>query len=284
MRRPVILAHGIAPFDALWCPVLRPGVRRHLNPHDKFDYFTGIASYLQVHGYSVYSPRVPWAATATERAAALKMRVDGIRARTGADKVHIIAHSMGGLDARHMIVDFDMADHVATLTTVGTPHRGTSFANVGLAKMGWLIGAAKACGVDLAGFWNFSTEAAAAFNDRALDAEAQNPVHYATYAAHQDYAHVFTPLKLSWRIIAKREGPNDGLVPMTSAAWTDRLKDKVVRQETFPIPADHLNELAWWDLSKLRPPRQPRKPFKAAVRDVYLKMARDADQTTNPST
>ena len=90
--------------------------------------------------------------------------------------------------------------------------------------------------------------------------------------------------KLSWKIITKREGPNDGLVPVTSAAWTDRLKDKVVRQEAFPVLADHLNELAWWDLSELRPPRQPRKPFKAAVHDVYLKMARDAYQTTNPST
>lgn len=284
MRRPVILAHGIAPFDALWRPVLRPGVRKHLSPHDKFDYFAGIASYLQAHGYSVYSPRVPWASTASERAAALKARVGEIRARTGADKVHIIAHSMGGLDARHMIVDFDMADRVATLTTVGTPHHGTSFANVGLAKMDWLIGAAQACGFDLAGFRNFSTEAAAVFNDRALDAEAQNPVHYATYAAHQDYAQVLTPLKLSWRIIAKREGPNDGLVAVTSAAWTDRLKDKVVRQETFPVPADHLNELAWWDLSGLHPLGQLRKPFKDAIRDVYLKMARDADQTTNSST
>ena len=283
MRRPVILAHGIAPFDALWRPVLRPGVRKHLSPHDKFDYFAGIASYLQAHGYSVYSPRVPWAATASERAAVLRARIGEIRVRTGADKVHIIAHSMGGLDARHLIVDFDMADRVATLTTVGTPHRGTSFANVGLAKMDWLIGAAQVCGFDLAGFRNFSTEAAAAFNDRALDAEAQNPVHYATYAAQQDYAQVLTPLKLSWRIIAKREGPNDGLVAVTSAAWTDRLKDKVVRQETFPVLADHLNELAWWDLSELRPLRQLRKPFKDAIRDVYLKMAHDADQTTNSS-
>lgn len=283
MRKPVVLAHGIAPFDALWRPVLRAGVRRRLQPHDKFDYFAGIASYLQAHGYSVYSPRVPWAAAASERAAALKARVGEIRARTGADKVHIIAHSMGGLDARHMIVDFGMADRVATLTTVGTPHRGTSFANVGLAKMGWMIGAAKPFGLDLAGFRNFSTEAAAAFNDRVLDAEAQNPVHYATYAAHQDYAQVLTPLKLSWKIITKREGPNDGLVPVTSAAWTDRLKDKVVRQEAFPVLADHLNELAWWDLSELRQPRVPRKSFKAAVRDVYLKMARDADQAINPS-
>jgi triacylglycerol esterase/lipase EstA (alpha/beta hydrolase family) len=42
--------------------------------------------------------------------------------------VHIIAHSMGGLDARHLIVDIvTMADKVGTLATIGTPHLGTSF-------------------------------------------------------------------------------------------------------------------------------------------------------------
>jgi len=58
------------------------------------------------------------------------------------------------------------------------------------------------------------------------------------------------------------------------------LGSKTVRQESFPVPADHLNELAWWDLSELRRPRQRRQPFKEAVRAAYLKMARDAEQAT----
>ena len=280
MSAPIVLAHGIAPFDAPYRPLLNIGLRKLFNPHDKFDYFNGIASHLCHHGYTVFAPRVPFAADVEHRAAKLKDHVNSILTQTGADKVHIIAHSMGGLDARHMIVNGEMADRVATLTTIGTPHRGTSFADVGLAKAGWLIGLLGAFKLDIAGFSNLSTEDTAAFNEQALDAEAQNPVHYTTYAASQDYPQILTPLKLSWKIIAAREGPNDGLVPLTSAAWTDKLGSKTVRQESFPVPADHLNELAWWDLSELRRPRQRRQPFKEAVRAAYLKMARDAEQAT----
>lgn len=213
-----------------------------------------------------------------KRARALKHRVEAILERTGANRVHIIAHSMGGLDARHMIVDFDMADRVATLTTINTPHRGTSFADVGLAKVDWLIGFTGNFGLNLEGFRDLSTKATAAFNARALNAEARNPVRYTTYAAHQCHARIFTPLKLPWKIIAGREGANDGLVPLTSAAWTDKLGSKTVRQGAFPVPADHLNELAWWEPCELRAPRQVRKPFKNKVRDAYLKMVRDAER------
>ena len=275
---PIILAHGIVPFDALYRPLLQVGLRRFLRQPDKYDYFSGIAGHLENHGYTVFAPRVPFAAQVHKRALVLKRRIEVILESTGADRVHIIAHSMGGLDARHMIVDFDMADHVATLTTIGTPHRGTTFADFGLAKVNWLIGFTGAFGLNLEGFRDLSTEATTAFNERALDTESQNPVRYATYAAHQGYARIFTPLKPPWKYIARREGDNDGLVSVTSAAWTDRLGSKTVRQEAFPVPADHLNELAWWEPCELRAPRQARKPFKNKVRDAYLKMVRDAER------
>ncbi len=275
---PIILAHGIVPFDALYRPLLQTGLRRLLRQHDKYDYFSGIAGHLENHGYTVFAPRVPFAAQVHSRALALKRRTEFILESTGSDRVHIIAHSMGGLDARHMIVDFDMADHVATLTTIGTPHRGTSFADFGLAKVNWLIGFTGLFGLNLEGFRDLSTEAAAAFNERALKAEERNPVRYSTYAAHQSYGRIFTPLKLPWKYIAGREGDNDGLVSVTSAAWTDRLGSKTVRQEAFPVPADHLNELAWWEPCELRAPRQARRPFKKKIRDVYLKMVRDAER------
>ncbi|MCY3555881.1 MAG: alpha/beta fold hydrolase [Gemmatimonadetes bacterium] len=275
---PIILAHGIVPFDALYRPLLQAGLRRLLRQPDKYDYFSGIAGHLENHGYTVFAPRVPFAAQVHKRALALKRRIEVILESTGADRVHIIAHSMGGLDARHMIVDFDMADHVATLTTIGTPHCGTCFADFGLAKVNWLIGFTSLFGLNLEGFRDLSTEAAAAFNERALNAEAQNHVRYATYAAHQRHGRIFTPLKLPWKYIARREGDNDGLVSVTSAAWTDRLGSKTVRQEAFPVPADHLNELAWWEPCELRAPRQARRPFKNKIRDAYLKMVRDAER------
>lgn len=47
-------------------------------------------------------------------------------------RVHIVAHSMGGLDARHAISSLGYASKVASLTTIGTPHRGTRVADIAL--------------------------------------------------------------------------------------------------------------------------------------------------------
>jgi hypothetical protein len=42
-------------------------------------------------------------------------------------RVHLIAHSRGGMDARWVIAQPGMADKIASLTTIGTAHRGTTF-------------------------------------------------------------------------------------------------------------------------------------------------------------
>src|SRR5580700_11368315 len=44
------------------------------------------------------------------------------------EKVVVIAHSMGGLDARYMISRLGMAPRVAALATIASPHRGDAFA------------------------------------------------------------------------------------------------------------------------------------------------------------
>ena len=48
---------------------------------------------------------------------------------TGARKLNLIAQSMGGLDARFAISRLGMADRIATLVTVSTPHRGSAIAD-----------------------------------------------------------------------------------------------------------------------------------------------------------
>ena len=55
-------------------------------------------------------------------------RIEEIKKETGCEKVNIIAHSKGGLDARYAIAQGAWAD-VASLTTINTPHRGCEFAD-----------------------------------------------------------------------------------------------------------------------------------------------------------
>jgi len=57
-----------------------------------------------------------------DNAAALKINIR----ETNSGKVNIIAHPKGGLDTRYMISSLKMAEHVASLTTVSTPHRGSA--------------------------------------------------------------------------------------------------------------------------------------------------------------
>src|SRR5262249_930507 len=59
------------------------------------------------------------------RARQLKEQIE----KTGWKKFNIIAHSAGGLDSRYMISKLGMADRVASLTTVSSPHRGVWYAD-----------------------------------------------------------------------------------------------------------------------------------------------------------
>lgn len=58
-----------------------------------------------------------------ERGAELYAQIQEILNATGARKVHLIGHSQGGLDAR-LLVHLGMATDIASITTIGTPHRG----------------------------------------------------------------------------------------------------------------------------------------------------------------
>jgi len=56
--------------------------------------------------------------------------VDHVLEKTGAPKVYLVAHSMGGLICRSLIQKYwkeDSTDKIAKLFTYGTPHRGINF-------------------------------------------------------------------------------------------------------------------------------------------------------------
>lgn len=59
--------------------------------------------------------------------------VEALRKATGADKVAIVAHSMGGLVARAYLRRHGAA-HVARVITLGTPHHGTGLASFGVGS------------------------------------------------------------------------------------------------------------------------------------------------------
>lgn len=287
---PIVLAHGIARFDFLLANLLRTlnlfGIDLLL-PTDGLNYFKGIARSLRDNGFDVYQSQVSFAAPLAKRAEDLRDEVNKALSLKNEQKVNIIAHSMGGLDARYMIANLGMAERVATLTTIGTPHLGTSFADWGIANEGDELIKALQNVLDLRGFEDLTTKACAAFNDSARNNEAKNGVVYQTYAASEEQATVFSPLQGSWKIIHDAEGENDGLVPVTSQRWVAELVSddgttKTVKQKQFPVAADHLNEVGWWDLQELRNLHgwnlsmlHAIGDYEKSIRDIYLNIARE---------
>lgn len=285
---PIVLAHGIARFDHLKNSLLRR-VNLYLVEFglllDGFHYFKGIGSHLWEHGYSAYPTSVGFAEPLSERGRRLRCEVERVLEDTKRDKVHIIAHSMGGLDARWMIANEGMEGHVASLNTIGTPHNGSAFADWWEERKSWDIVEDLEDVVDLGGFQDLTRDATLDFNREVEAREAKNDVVYRTYASYEFSERVFYPLRRSWRVISEREGKNDGLVSVASQAWTSSLSDgaggsKSVHQYDFPVRADHLNQLAWWNLNQLHDVKwwqrgllRKKARYEAKVRDLYVEIA-----------
>ena len=239
---------------------------------DRLHYFKGIASYLERHGYDVHHTSVSFAAGVEKRATELAVQIRQILAETGQEKVHIIGHSMGGLDARQMLYqERAMAASVASVTSIGTPHNGTVLTDYALANGGEDVLAALRPFFDLDGFLTLTQTKRLAFNEVAEAWEASNPVLYQTYAGSQAFENIMLLMKGTYQFIYEQAGENDGLVPVSSQLWTTELVAadgtvKQIAQRPFPVPVDHINEVGWWDLQELSSPHWWRRGLRKRKR------------------
>lgn len=91
---------------------------------------------LAAQGYGVHTINLePVHADIGSHAAHIEARVRGILAATGAARVVLACHSMGGLAARAYLRAHPLAP-VAQLITLGTPHRGTASARIAWGPAG----------------------------------------------------------------------------------------------------------------------------------------------------
>ncbi len=217
---PVILVHGLFGFD-------RMGIAGA-----KLDYFRGIAKHLETLGCHAHAVKLPRALSVPERAREL---CDAIAA-LGHEQVDLIAHSMGGLDARYALAHLGLASRVRSLVTVGTPHRGTPIAD--LASEGPLAIARKAIaalGVPMTAIDWLTTSALERFNRETLDVAG---VRYACVVGgiRDDATQIPLALQPSHAYLRKVAGANDGIVPMASQYWGETLAE---------IEADHFAQIGW---------------------------------------
>ena len=88
-------------------------------------YWGRIPKVLEDHGARLfYGGQDGWAMV-EENGAALARRVEEILTQTGAEKIHLIAHSKGGLEARYLASSLGLGERLASVTLIATPNRGS---------------------------------------------------------------------------------------------------------------------------------------------------------------
>jgi triacylglycerol lipase len=212
------MVHGIVGFDEI-----RLIGTRH-------DYFRGIVAALAARGVTTYRPRLPWAASVPERARRLAEFIRGLPG----EKVNVIAHSMGGLDARYAIAHLGLADKIECLVTVATPHRGTPLAALGaLRATRALRQVVQRLGLDTSGVEWLTPAGARRFND---DCPDQPGVRYACVVASARTPWHSPWLFPSWLYLRATGGHSDGMVPRDSQHWGETL---------FEVDVDHFTQIGW---------------------------------------
>jgi len=97
--------------------------------YGKPEHLTEMKSWLEKDNFSVYLVNYTHGEVANgdikKYANNLSSEIGRIKKETGAKKVDIVAHSMGGLVARYYIENNDYKNDVRTLIVLGTPNRGS---------------------------------------------------------------------------------------------------------------------------------------------------------------
>jgi triacylglycerol lipase len=222
-------------FDELrFAGSLLPGVQ----------YWRGITEAMRANGIEVITASVPASGSIEERAAKLG---EDIAAKANGKSVNIIAHSMGGLDARYMISRLHPENvKVLSLTTVASPHRGSSFADfcfdeIGPRALPHLYQILGKLGFGTGAFSQLTKKYMQEdFNPRTPDVEG---VEYFSYGATVRPS-LWSAFWRSHKVVEKFEGPNDGLVSVESSKW-GTYKGTLVNVNHLDL-INWTNRIRWW--------------------------------------
>ncbi|GIW82203.1 MAG: lipase [Gemmatales bacterium] len=220
LESPVVLVHGLLGYDELKLFGL---TLKH--------YFPGIPEVLRSAGNKVLVPRLSPTSGIRDRANELR---DFLQREVPGGTVHLIAHSMGGLDCRYLISCLGMERRVRSLTTIGTPHRGSSFADWCLERFSRVLQPLlDRLGIPYQAFFDLTTESCLYFNETVLDADN---VRYFSVAGVFEPTWLHPEWKLPHDVVFRSEGPNDGVVSVASASYGEH---------TEIWQGDHLSLVNW---------------------------------------
>lgn len=210
-KHPILMIHGVGFRDLKW-PL----------------YWGRIPAALERTGAVLFYGQQDCWARIEDNAKTIKARIRQILEETNSEKINIVAHSKGGLEARMAASSLGMGDKIASITTIGTPHRGSKtidkllrapdslFNIASFAVDNWigLIGDTKPDFYAVCK--DFSTEYAEAFNRENPDVPG---IYYQSFAGIMKSPLSDIHLSTANAVIKMIEGENDGLVSVESAKW-----------------------------------------------------------------
>uniref|UniRef100_D8PRX4 GPI inositol-deacylase n=2 Tax=Schizophyllum commune (strain H4-8 / FGSC 9210) TaxID=578458 RepID=D8PRX4_SCHCM len=212
-RNPIVFCHGLLGFDSVTIgPSIAPLEVNH---------WRGIKEVLEANGAEVLITRVPATSSPIDRAKVLEQRISEVFPGRA---VHLIGHSMGGIDCRYLTTHLTYRKFdVLSITTIASPHRGSAFADYFLEAVGQnnfpsflgLLDLLPNGGGDGKAFEFLTLENMRKFNEQTPDVPG---VKYYSWGATYQPGLIDT-WKWSHAVVLEKEGPNDGLVSVESAKW-----------------------------------------------------------------
>lgn len=203
---------------------------------------------IRSHGVPAIAPNiVPYARIETRAENWIRL-IRNFCKDYGYQRVNVVAHSMGGLDMRYALSTLNAAEYVESLTTIATPHHGSSLADL-------VLKAPESVTEKLSEFFDwFGDNMYPKIKSDALGSVEQLTCGYATDIFNPDHPNIseisyysysagvgkgtkfsINPvLKFQNNQIYEREGVNDAFVSVESAKWGTHLET---------IPLSHLSQM-----------------------------------------
>jgi len=217
VHTPVVLMHGFG---------VGASFRRGGHLHEE-------ALHLRSRGVRAVAPNVSPYNTVRARTAQWDERLTHVLEETKTDRLLLIAHSMGGLDARYLITEMGWHEVVDALVTVSAPHRGSAIASLVLDQpelvRNWVSDVADWVGTHIledgsADIRQALTELTPEYMEDTFNTDVPNhpDVEYWSYGCQAGtgtdvpIAPIFRYLN---QYLYEREGVNDGIVSVRSARW-----------------------------------------------------------------
>ncbi|KIM47829.1 hypothetical protein M413DRAFT_61915 [Hebeloma cylindrosporum] len=258
-RNPVVFCHGLLGFDSVTIgPAIAPLEVSH---------WRGIKEVLEENGTEVLITRVPATSSPVDRAKVLEQKISSVYPGRS---VHLIGHSMGGLDCRYLTTHLNNRSFkVLSITTIATPHRGSSFADTFLSTVGRtrmpsvlsLLDLLPNGGGDGKAFECLTIESMRKFNEDTPDVEG---VQYFSWGAVYEPGLIDT-WKWPHSVILEKEGPNDGLVSVESSKWGTYLGTL--------SQVNHLDLVGWINTARYKWAEMMGKEIKFRPATFYMGIA-----------